>query len=108
MVNHQRELDLTFAALAGPARRSIVAALAGGERTVSELAAPLPMSLVAVSKHVSVLERAGLVRRSRAGRSQVCALTPRPLAGAADWLDSYRDYWTGQLDALERYLAGPG
>jgi DNA-binding transcriptional ArsR family regulator len=62
------------------------------------------MSLVAVSKHVSVLERAGLLTRTRAGRTQVCTLTATPLADAAGWLDRYRDFWTTRLDALERYL----
>jgi DNA-binding transcriptional ArsR family regulator len=109
-VNHVINLQLddavgdTFTALADPTRRAILATLAGGTRTISDLAAPLPMSLVAVSKHISVLERAGLVSRTRSGRSQVCALTAGPLGEAAAWLDTYRQFWTGQFDALERYL----
>jgi DNA-binding transcriptional ArsR family regulator len=97
-------LDRTFGALADPTRRAIVATLAGGRRTIGELAVPLPMSLVAVSKHVSVLERAGLLTRTRVGRAQVCALVGGPLADAAGWLDGYRDFWTTRLDSLERYL----
>jgi DNA-binding transcriptional ArsR family regulator len=104
MVNRQVDLDRTFAALADPTRRAIVATLAHGERTISELAAPQPMSLVAVSKHIAVLERAGLLTRTRAGRAQVCALAPAPLAGAAGWLDRYREFWTARIDALEQYL----
>lgn len=105
MVNSQ-ELDRTFGALADPTRRSIVHTLAGGPRTIGELAAPLPMSLVAVSKHVTVLERAGLLTRERAGRAQVCTLAGTPLADAAGWLDRYRAFWTGRLDSLERYVMG--
>src|SRR5215468_10236465 len=89
-------LDDTFAALADPTRRGIVDALASGEQTISTLAEPLPMSLVAVSKHISVLERAGLLVRTRSGRSQVCTLTAAPLGDAAAWLDTYRRFWTVQ------------
>jgi DNA-binding transcriptional ArsR family regulator len=106
VVNHQVELDRTFGALSDPTRRAIVATLAGGEHTIGELAAPLPMSLVAVSKHVAVLERAGLLTRTRVGRAQVCRLAPGPLADAAGWLDGYRQFWTGRVDSLERYLTG--
>jgi len=101
-------LDGTFHALADPTRRSIVATLAEDPRTIGALAAPLPMSLVAVSKHITVLERAGLLSRTRAGRAQVCTLLGRPLGDAAGWLDTYRDFWTGRLDALERYLTTEG
>ena len=104
MVNREAELDQVFGALADPTRRSIIATLARGERTISELAAPLPMSLVAVSKHVSVLERAGLLTRTRADRAQVCTLVAAPLAPAARWLDSYQAFWTSRLDELERHL----
>jgi DNA-binding transcriptional ArsR family regulator len=106
MVNRQAELDRTFGALSDPTRRAIVATLAEGERTIGELAAPLPMSLVAVSKHVSVLERAGLLTRTRVGRAQVCRLAAGPLADAVGWLDGYRQFWTGRVDSLERYLTG--
>jgi DNA-binding transcriptional ArsR family regulator len=104
MVNRQAELDRTFGALSDPTRRAIVATLADGERTIGELAAPLPMSLVAVSKHISVLERAGLLTRTRVGRAQVCRLVPGPLGDAAGWLDGYRQFWTARVDSLERYL----
>jgi DNA-binding transcriptional ArsR family regulator len=99
-------LDLTFSALADPTRRSIVDTLATEPRTIAALAEPLPMSLVAVSKHITVLERAGLLTRTRVGRAQVCTLRPDPLAGAADWIDHYRRFWTGRIDSLERYLSG--
>jgi DNA-binding transcriptional ArsR family regulator len=104
MVNLKAELDRTFAALADPTRRAIVATLATGPRTISELAAPLPMSLVAVSKHITVLEHAGLLSRTRAGRAQVCTLVGGPLGDAAGWLDHYRSFWTTRIDSLERYL----
>jgi DNA-binding transcriptional ArsR family regulator len=104
MVNRQAELDRTFGALSDPTRRAIVATLAEGERTIGELAAPLPMSLVAVSKHISVLERASLLTRTRVGRAQVCRLAAGPLADAVGWLDGYRQFWTGRVDSLERYL----
>lgn len=97
-------LDRTFAALADPTRRAIVAALATGPQTVGELAQPVPMSLVAVSKHVGVLERAGVVTRTRQGRARVCRLRPEALRDAAGWLDTYRQFWTERLDALEHYL----
>jgi len=100
----KRGLNGTFAALADPTRRRIVATLAAGPRSVSAIAEPLPMSLVAVSKHIGVLERANLVTRTRAGRSHVCRLRPEALRQAAGWLDSYRTFWTTQLDALEDYL----
>ncbi|HET8659126.1 MAG TPA: metalloregulator ArsR/SmtB family transcription factor [Micromonosporaceae bacterium] len=98
-------LDLTFAALADPTRRSIVARLAMGPRTVTQLAAPLPMSLVATSKHIAVLERAGLVSRARSGRSQVCRLHAEALGEATAWLDAYRRFWAGRLDGGDRHLA---
>jgi DNA-binding transcriptional ArsR family regulator len=104
VVNPRAELDLTFGALADPTRRSIVATLAREPRTISALAEPLPMSLVAVSKHVAVLERAGLVTRVRTGRAQLCHLRPAPLADATGWLDHYRRFWTDRIDALEQYL----
>src|SRR5262245_53027599 len=97
-------LDLTFSALADPTRRGIVATLADEPRTIATLAEPLPMSLVAVSKHITVLEKAGLLTRTRVGRAQVCTLRPDPLAGAADWIGTYRRFWTGRIDSLERYL----
>ncbi len=104
MVNSEPALDRTFGALADPTRRSIIATLATGRHTIADLAAPLPMSLVAVSKHITVLERAGLLSRARVGRSQVCALVGDPLAGAAGWLEHYQSFWTTRLDAIEQYL----
>jgi DNA-binding transcriptional ArsR family regulator len=104
MVNPGGDLDRTFGALSDPTRRSILAELAAGPRTISELAEPLPMSLVAASKHVTVLERAGLLTRARSGRAQVCTLVAEPMAEAADWLASYRSFWTTRIDALEQYL----
>src|SRR5688572_8975258 len=97
-------LDLTFGALADPTRRGIVATLATGPRTIAVLAEPLPMTLVAVSKHITVLERAGLIGRTRIGRAQECRLRPDPLAGAAGWLARYERFWTDRIDSLERYL----
>ena len=105
MVNNRAEpLDRTFAALADPTRRALVATLAGGPRTVGQLAAPLPMTLVGVAKHLKVLEGAGLLARTRVGRTVVCTLQPTALYDAVNWLESYRDFWTGRIDSLHRYL----
>src|SRR4051794_32807743 len=93
-------MDAVFGALAHGARRAMLARLAGGELTVGELAAPLAMSLAAASKHVKVLERAGLVRRTIDGRRHVCRLEAAPLAAAADWLRFYERHWDERLDAL--------
>ena len=100
MVNLGPALDLTFAALADPTRRAIVTALAGEPRTIATLAAPMPMSLVAVSKHMGVLERAGLVTRAWVGRAQLGRLRPDPLAGAAGWLARYERFWIDRIDSL--------
>lgn len=99
-------LDRTFAALADPTRRALVAALTRGPRTVGELAAPLPMSLVAVGKHLVVLERAGVVDRTRDGRTVVCSLRAQGLRDAAHWLDAYHRFWSDRIDSLHRYLGG--
>jgi DNA-binding transcriptional ArsR family regulator len=96
------ELDAVFHALAHSARRGMLARLAEHELTIGELAEPLAMSLVAASKHVRVLERAGLVRRTVHGRAHVCRLNPKPLAEADLWLRFYRRYWSESLDALEQ------
>ncbi|HJP76348.1 MAG TPA: metalloregulator ArsR/SmtB family transcription factor [Pseudonocardiaceae bacterium] len=96
------ELDEVFHALAHSARRGMLARLAERELTIGELAEPLNMSLVAASKHVRVLERAGLVGRTVRGRTHVCRLNPKPLAEADLWLRFYRRYWTESLDALEQ------
>jgi DNA-binding transcriptional ArsR family regulator len=104
MFNHMVEdsvgMDAVFHALAHEARRSMLRRLAGGELTVGELAEPLTMSFAAASKHVKVLENAGLVRRTVAGRQHVCRLDPGPLADATAWLRFYERYWTERLDAL--------
>ena len=101
MVEDQSRLDGAFHALAHPARRDMLHRLAGGELTVGELAAPVSMSLAAASKHIQVLERAGLVRRTVAGRRHVCALDPAPLASATEWLRFYERYWNERLDDLQ-------
>jgi len=111
MVTDSTTLDRTFGALADPTRRAILARLAAGEATVGELAAPFAVSRPAISKHLRVLERAGLVRRSRDGRLSRCELDADPMKDAAEWVDRYRAFWEGQLDALSRYLereAEPG
>jgi len=97
-------LSTTFAALADPTRRAILAKLASGEASVTELAEPFAMSLPAISKHLKVLERAGLIARSRDAQWRPCRLEPQPLKGAADWLEHYRQFWEQSLDRLEEYL----
>lgn len=98
-------IDAVFHALANPARRAILRELAKHERSISELAAPFDMSLEAVSKHVDVLERAQLLRRSRRGRVRHCTLRPAPLRDAAKVLDALTSMWSRRLDALEDLLA---
>lgn len=97
-------LSQTFAALADPTRRAILARLCSGEATVSELAEPFDMSLPAVSKHLKVLERAGLVARGREAQWRPCRLEAGPLKDATDWLERYRQFWEQSLDRLELYL----
>jgi DNA-binding transcriptional ArsR family regulator len=97
-------LDEVFAALADPTRRAILARLATGEATVTELAKPFSISLPAISKHLKVLERAGLIVRSRAGQWRPCRLQPAPLEDAAEWLQGYRDLWEGRLDRLADHV----
>lgn len=99
-------LDATFSALADPTRRAIVARLAEGEATVGELAAPFDVSLPAISKHLRVLESAGILARTREGRVHRCRLVAAPMRDAAEWIERYRRYWEEQLDSLERYLGG--
>lgn len=94
-------MDTVFHALAHGARRDMLSRLAGGELSVGELAEPLTMSFAAASKHVQVLERAGLVHRTVDGRRHVCRLDPAPLASASAWLGFYEPYWQARLDALE-------
>jgi DNA-binding transcriptional ArsR family regulator len=97
-------LSATFAALADPTRRAILARLASGETSVTELAAPFEMTLPAVTKHLKVLERAGLVSRSRQAQWRPCRLEPAPLREVADWIVQYRAFWDARLDRLEAYL----
>jgi DNA-binding transcriptional ArsR family regulator len=97
-------LDATFAALADPTRRAILARLAAGEITVNELAEPFDMSLPAVSKHLKVLERAGLVARSRDAQWRPCRLAAGPLKEVADWVGRYQAFWEARLDRLEAFL----
>ena len=98
------DLNITFAALADPTRRAILARLASGEASVTELAEPFEMSLPAISKHLKVLERAGLIARGREAQWRPCRLAAGPLKDAADWLDHYRRFWDESFDRLEDYL----
>ena len=97
-------LTPVFHALGDATRRRMLTELAGGERTVGQLAAPFEISLAAASKHIKVLEKAGLLRREVRGRSHYCRLEPGPLASAHQWLGYYERFWTGRLDALDRLL----
>ena len=104
MVKYAQTLDRTFAALADPTRRRILARLARGHRRVTDLARPYSMSLPAVSKHLRVLEKAGLLRRRRYGRIHQIQLEAKPLKQAAQWVEEYRKFWEGSLDRLANYL----
>jgi DNA-binding transcriptional ArsR family regulator len=105
MVEHTSEnLDTIFYALSDATRREMVRLMAVQERTVSELAAPFDMSLAAASKHIKVLERAGLLRRTVRGRTHTCRLDPESLSAATKWLRFYERFWNTQFDALEREL----
>ena len=97
-------LNATFAALADPTRRAILARLALGETSVMELAEPFAMSLPAISKHLKVLENAGLIVRGREAQWRPCRLAAEPLKDAADWLEEYRHFWEQSFDRLEDYL----
>lgn len=109
IVNHMVNLpaaglDSTFGALADATRRGILAQLVNGETSVSDLAAPYDVSLPAVSKHLRVLEQAGLILRQKRGRVHLCRLAPEPMQNASEWLERYRRFWDVQLDSLKRYL----
>ncbi|MFN3729325.1 MAG: ArsR/SmtB family transcription factor [Fimbriimonadaceae bacterium] len=104
MNSSQDPLTLTFAALADPTRRAILARLTAGEVSVTELAQPFDMSLPAVSKHLKVLERAGLIERSRTKQWRPCRLKAERLQHVAEWLDAYRSLWEGRLERLDAYL----
>ncbi len=109
MVNHmvkynESSLDRTFNALSDRTRRGILSRLAEGEAVVTELAAPFNMSLPAISKHLGVLEHAGLISRVKDGRIRRCELQAGPLAQAAQWVDFYRHFWESRLDSLANFL----
>ena len=109
MFNHMvkckpRSLDQTFAALADPTRRRMLEQLAHGDRCVTDLAKPHRMSLPAVSKHLRVLEKAGLIRRRREGRVHQLKLEARPMRNALQWIEEYRRFWEGNFDRLDEYL----
>ncbi len=97
-------LSLTLSALADPTRRAILARLVSGERTVTELAAPFKMSLPAVSKHLKVLQRAGLIKRARRAQWRPCRLRAGPLKEVSDWVEHYRRFWEASFDRLDEYL----
>lgn len=100
----QDHLDSTFSALADPTRRAILARLASGETSVTDLAEPFAMSLPAISKHLKVLEHAGLIARGRNAQWRPCRLSAAPLKEAADWLDAYRAFWEQSFERLDEYL----
>lgn len=102
--NDSPQLDIVFRALGDATRRGMLASLALGEKSIGELAEPFAMSFAGASKHVKVLEDAGLVRRDVRGRTHICRLEPGPLASADQWLRHYERFWTGRLDALEQLL----
>jgi DNA-binding transcriptional ArsR family regulator len=105
MVYQMDTLSATLSALADPTRRAILARLTTGEASVSELAEPFNMSLVAVSKHLKVLEKAGLISKGREAQWRPCRLEAKPLRQVDDWLESYRQFWNDNLDRLEDYAA---
>ncbi len=104
MHTDQDPLSTTFAALADPTRRAILARLSKGEATVTELAAPFALSLPAVSKHLKVLQRAGLIEQGRQAQWRPCRLTPEPLRDVADWVGRYRRHWEASFERLDEYL----
>jgi DNA-binding transcriptional ArsR family regulator len=108
ILNHMVEnrLDTTFYALSDPTRRGMLATLALGEKSVGELGEPFAMSFAGVSKHVRVLERAGLVTRRKAGRRQICALNAGPLGEADAWLRQWEQFWNARLDRLQALVEG--
>jgi DNA-binding transcriptional ArsR family regulator len=107
-VNSSAQLDRSFVALSHPARRAIVERLARGSATVGEATRGLPLSKPAVTKHVKLLEQAGVVSRVVEGRTHRLRLEPRPIEEAASWIDRHRAVWESKFDAVERYLAEPG
>jgi DNA-binding transcriptional ArsR family regulator len=107
MVEYQQaaELNRVFSALSDPTRRAILQALTKRPATINEIAQPFPFSLNAISKHVMVLERAGLLHREIKGREHYCSIDPRPLGDANHWLEHYRQFWELRMDALQIYVA---
>lgn len=103
----EASLDRVFSALSDSTRRRLVRALAKREQAITELARPFDMSLAAVSKHIAILERAGLIRRRKDGRTHYCSLRPEALAGALDWISIYHQFWRQRLDELARVLSSP-
>jgi DNA-binding transcriptional ArsR family regulator len=99
------QLSVTFAALADPTRRAILARLSSGEASVGELAEPFDISLPAVTKHLKVLQRAGLISQGREAQWRPCRLEARPMREAAQWMEAYREHWEQRLDRLDDYLA---
>jgi DNA-binding transcriptional ArsR family regulator len=97
----ENQLDTVFRALADPTRRGMLASLALGDKSIGELAEPLAMTFAGASKHVRVLEEAGLLRRRKVGRTHLCALKAEPLAEAEQWLKQWENFWTARLDRLE-------
>ena len=106
MAMHEAELNRVYGAIADPTRRTILGVLARGDANVGSLAGRFPMTLAAVSKHVKVLERAGLVERTVLGREHRLRLVPEPLRDATEWLAHYRGFWDRRLEALEELLVG--
>jgi DNA-binding transcriptional ArsR family regulator len=105
MINDEQRLTETFAALSSSTRRAILARLAIGEATVNELAEPFEMKLPAISKHLKVLERAGLITRGHRAQYRPCALDPRPLAEVSTWAEQYRSIWESRFDQMGDYLS---
>ena len=101
MVEQNSGIDSIFRAIADPTRRQMLEALASRDRTIGELADPLDMTLAGASKHIGVLEKAGLVRRQKQGRERICTLRGDGLHAVRDWVEQYSAFWTGRLDALE-------
>ena len=98
------QLDLTFAALSDPTRRAILSRLSKGEASVMQIAEPFEMSLPAISKHLKVLQKAGLITQSREAQWRPCRLDAKPLKQAAEWIERYREYWEESFDNLDSYL----
>lgn len=104
MLNQSDRLNATFSALADPTRRAILARLTSGEASVSDLAKPMKMTMPAVTKHLKVLQRAGLVRQERRAQFRPCYLVAEPLKEASDWVEQYRKFWEESFDRLDAYL----